>query len=145
MGAERPRVRGLTRRLDDGADIEPVLLGESWMSQAVGAVLRVFQLGVTVIGLKRVPAGGDEIDHPLELFASEILVSIGRADLLVELAGPERLGARHTQNVLGEHVEFHGKRRLAVLLAQFRSTLGGAALEHFEPVGRHEQGARRLV
>ena len=57
------------RRLDDGADIEPVLLRDARMGDAVSALLGPLQLRVAVVVRERIAAGRDERDDLIEALA----------------------------------------------------------------------------
>ena len=80
-------------RLDDGAGIHAVLLGEAGMGEAQPAVDGGAQPRVALVGAQRVAAGGDEIDDAVELRSRELGIGQGRAHLLVEGLGCERAGA----------------------------------------------------
>ena len=57
--------------LDDGADIHAVALRDARMGDAPAAVLALPDLGEALIGLQRIAAGGDEIDHGVEIGAAQ--------------------------------------------------------------------------
>ena len=78
--------------LDDGADIHAVALRDHRMRDAPAAVLALPDLGEALVGLQRVAAGRDEIEHRVEIGARE--PGIGR-------------GARH----LGDRVRRPGTAR----------------------------------
>ena len=54
---------------DDGADIDPVALRHVGIGDAPAPVLALADAGEAVIGLERIAAGGDEIDHGVEIGA----------------------------------------------------------------------------
>jgi hypothetical protein len=60
------------RRLDDGADVHPILLREARVGEAEAAVVRGTQPRVSLVGAQGVAAGGNEIDHAIELVAREM-------------------------------------------------------------------------
>ena len=65
VSALRPREpHAEHRRLDDGADIEPVLLGDAGMGEAIVAFRRLLQLGVALVIGERIAAGRDELRRP---------------------------------------------------------------------------------
>ena len=51
------------RRFHDGADIEPVLLRDAGMGEAVLSFRRSLQLGVALVSGKRIAAGRHELHH----------------------------------------------------------------------------------
>ena len=102
-------------------------------------------LGVALVGAERVAAGGDEIDHRLEILVREPAVGRGGAHLLVERADVEGLGAGHAEHVLGEHVEGAEARVGRVLRRLVHGVERRPAFEDLEAVGRHEIGLGRLV
>ena len=55
------------RRLDDGADIQPVLLGDAGVAHPPEPVLALHDLGEALIGPQRIAAGRDEGDDALEI------------------------------------------------------------------------------
>jgi hypothetical protein len=54
------------RHLDDGPDIQPVLLGDARVGDAPRAVLRLPDAGVALVAFQRIAAGGDEFDDAVE-------------------------------------------------------------------------------
>ena len=52
---------------DDGADVEPVALRDVGVGDAPAPILAFADPGKAVIGFERVAAGGDEIDHGIEV------------------------------------------------------------------------------
>src|ERR1700674_5147495 len=94
--------------LHDGADIEPVLLRNARMADAVASVLALTDLGETLVDLERIAAGGDEIDHRVEIRPGEAGKRRGHAHLLEQRVGPERLAAGAAQYMLRQYVEGAG-------------------------------------
>ena len=131
--------------LDDGADIHAVALRDARMGDAPAAVLALPDLGEALVGLQRVAAGGDEIDHGVEIGARERGIGRGGAHLAIELVGEERLAAGAAEHVLRQHVERAGAQRRRVLRVLGDRVERGAAFQHLEAVGRHQHAARRLV
>ena len=57
--------------LDDGADIHAVALRDARMGDAPAAVLVLADLGEALVGFQRIAAGGDEIEHGVEIGAGQ--------------------------------------------------------------------------
>ncbi len=133
------------RHLDDGADIQPVLLGDAADWRPANAVLGAADAGIALVGAQRIAAGRDEIDDAVEGRAVEPGIGRGAAHLLVELVGDERLAAGAAEHMLRQHVERAVEQRRRVLRAEIVGLERGAAFQHLEAVGRHQDGAARLV
>ena len=131
--------------LDDGADIEPVALRHVGIGDAPAAVLALADAGEALIGLERIAAGGDEIDHGVEIGARERRVGRGRRHLGVKLVAEKRLAAGAAEHVLRQHVERADAQRRRVLRVLGDGVERGAAFQHLEAVGRHQHALRRLV
>ncbi len=131
--------------LDDGADIHAVALGNHGVGDAPAAVTAAADLGKALIGLQRIAAGGDEIEHGVEIRARKSGIGRGAPHLGIKLIGKERLAAGRAQHVLRQHVERAGARRRRVLRFVGDGAERGAAFQHFETVGRHQHALRRLI
>ena len=107
--------------------------------------LPLADLGEALVGLQRVAAGGDEIDHGVEVAAGQRRVGRGGLHLAIELVGEERLAAGAAEDVLRQHVERAGAQRRRVLGVVVHRADRGAAFQHLEAVGRNQHAARRLV
>ena len=133
------------RVFDDGADVEPVLLGETRVRQSQAAVVGGFQPRETLVVAQRVAAGRDEVDRAIEVGACEVGIGQGRAHLGEQFIGAERPRARHAEDVLREDIDGAAAMDDGVLFAGERCFERGAAFQHFEAIGRDENGVRRLV
>src|SRR5262249_29605272 len=67
------------------------------------------------------------------------------AYLLIEFISQKRLAAGAPQDVLRQHVERTEAQRRRVLRILRDGVDGNTALQHFEPVSRHEHRARGLL
>ena len=73
LAARRAREPDLDhRRLDDGADVEPVLLRDAAVAHPPEPVRAAHDLGEALVGAQRVAAGRDEIDDGLEVLAAPV-------------------------------------------------------------------------
>ncbi len=133
------------RCLDDRTDIEPVLLGDARMGNAPEAILALSDLGEALVSLEGIAAGGDEIDDAIESGSIESAVGIRGGDLGIEAVRIEGRGTGHAEHVLGKHVESAGADGWRVLRAEIVGVEGGAALHHFEAVGRNQKRFGRFV
>ena len=115
------------------------------MADAPAAVLPLPDLGEALVGLQRVAAGGDEIEHRVEIGACEPGIRRGARHLREQFIGEERLAAGAAEHVLRQHVERAGPRRRRVLRIVDDGADRGAAFQHLEAIGRHQNAARRLV
>src|SRR5690606_27585694 len=86
------------RRLDDGADIEPVLLRHLRIRNAPQTFGRLSQLGVALICLERITAGRDEFDHLVEGLTRQPRISRHAGDFGIEIAGVEGFRAGHAEH-----------------------------------------------
>jgi hypothetical protein len=132
-------------RFDDRADVQAIALGQARVRDAQPPVGHDLELGILVVGLERVAAGGHERHRLVEVGAAQPAIGPGASHLVVEFVGVERSGAGHAEDVLGQHVALEFGRRLGVLGAVGGGRPGGLAFEHLEAVGRHQQSARRRV
>lgn len=115
------------------------------MGEAQPSVAVVLQPGVALIGAQRITASRHEGDGAVEIVPGEAAIGFRRTDLPKQRIGGERPRAGDAQNVLGEHVERAGAQGRGVLFAGARGGKRCLALHHLEAVGRHQDGARRLV
>ena len=109
------------------------------------AVLALPYLGKAFIGLQRVAAGGDEIDRVIEVCTAQSRVRRGGKDFGVKIIGEEGLADGATEDMLTQHIERAGAQRRCVLGVGGHRIDGGAALQDFEAIGRHQHRFRRLV
>ena len=112
------------------------MLGDAGIGDAIAAVLALADLGEALIDLERIAAGGDEIDHGVEIGAREAGEGRRHPHLVVQLVRHERLAAGAAQHVLGQHVERAGAQRRSVLRPLGDRLDGGLAFEHLEAIGR---------
>ena len=131
--------------LDDGADIEPVTLRHIGVRDAPAAVLALPDAGEALVGLERVAAGGDEIDHGIEIRPRQADIGRGGRHLGIKLIAEERLAASAAEHVLRQYVERADAKRRRVLRILGNGVERGAAFEHFEAVRRNKHALRRLV
>ena len=103
------------------------------------------QLAPALIGRQRVTAILHEAQHVVEILARQCRVRRGSTHLLVHIVRRERRGTRQPQQVLRQHIQPAGSRRVAVQFARRDAQHGRLAFQHFEPVGRHQDRARRLI
>src|SRR6202050_625935 len=69
----------------------------------------------SVVSLERIAAGGDEIDHGVEILARQSGIGRGRRHLGVKFAGNEWSAAGAAQHVLCQYVERADAQRGSVL------------------------------
>ena len=115
------------------------------IGDAPQAILGLFDLGEAIVGLQRIAASGDEIERVVEILARQIGIRLGRTDFLIEGIGLKRFGTGHAENMLAQHIQTADAPRWRILFAGLGGIDGGAAFEHFEAIGWHQQRARRLV
>ena len=115
------------------------------MADAPAAVLGLPDLGEALVSLERVAAGRDEIDRGVEVGARQAGVRRRRLHLAIELIGDERLAAGRAEHMLRQHVERASAQRRRILRVIRHRADRGAAFQHLEAIGRHENAARRLV
>ena len=126
--------------LDDGADVHADRPGAARVAQPPAVVVAGEALPA-VVGLQRVAAGGGESRGSRRSRTGQAAVGTGAADLVEERVGVERAGAGGQQDVLAQHVERAGAARRSVQVVGVDRLERGAALEHLEAVGGHEDGA----
>ncbi len=124
--------------LHDGADVEPILLGDARMADAVASILAGSDLGKALVDLERVAAGCNEIHHGVKIRPRQAGERRRRSYFLEQFMRQERLAARTAQHVLRQHVERAGAQRRSILCAFGDRSDGGMALQHLEPICRNE-------
>ncbi len=129
----------------NGANVEPVLLGDARVADTVAPVLVGPDFCKALIDLQGVAASGNEIDHGVEIRPREIGEGRGGPDFLEQVIGPERLAAGAAQHVLRQHVERAGAQRRSVLRALGDRLDGRLAFQHLKAVRRDQHRPRRLV
>ena len=115
------------------------------MRDAPAAVVAAPDAGEALVGFQRIAAGGDEIDHGVEILARERRIGRGAAHLVVKLIAQKRLAAGAAEHVLRQHVERAGAQWRRVLRVVGDGVERGAAFQHFEAVRRHQHALRGLV
>ena len=133
------------RRLDDGADVHPVLAGDAGVADMNEALRVTEQLGEALIDLQRVAAILDEAQHGVEGRAVEPGIGRGAGDFGEGVIRVEGRRTGEAQQMLGEHVEPAGAGRIAVLLARRDALARRLAFQHLETVGGHKDGDAGLV
>ena len=108
-------------------------------------ILGLLEAGIAFVGAQGIAAGGNKIEHAVELGVRQIAIGPGAPDFGEQLIGKDRRGARHAQHMLSQHVIAASDRVFAVLMAFGDGFDGRLAFEHFKAVGRHEDGLGRLV
>lgn len=126
------------RRLDDGAEVEAILLRDRRIGDAPATVLHLADAGVTLIGAQRITAGGGEIHHPVEGGPRQIGIGRGAGHFAIEIVRIEGLGAGHAEHMLGENIERALGNRRRILRADIIGIKGCPALHHLETVGGNE-------
>ncbi len=144
--APRPAAAGAQpqvqhRRADDGADIHPMTEDGLGVARPPAPVPGLHDAAEAVVGLQRIAAGGDEIDHLLEVLPGQGRIGRGGARFVVEGQKVEGLATGHAHHVLGQDVERALADRVAVEAVFGHRLARGLALQHLEPAGGHQQGA----
>src|SRR5262249_58840625 len=118
--AGRPAARNLSRAprapephfehdgFDDGADIETIALRDNGMRDAPAAILALPDAGEALVGFERIAAGGDEIDHGVEIGAGQLRVGSGGCDPAGGFIRGERGRARAAKDKRAPHTEGAG-------------------------------------
>ncbi len=115
------------------------------IGDAPAALLVLLDARKALIGFQRVAAGGDEIDHVVEIGSRQTRVRRRCQHLLIELIGEKRLAAGAAQHVLRQHVERADPQRRGILRILRDRIDRNRAFQHLEAVGRHQHGARGFV
>ncbi len=105
----------------------------------------VKQAAVAFVRRQCIAAVLDEAQHVVEIGTRERGIRGGGAYLGEHRIGVERRGAGHAKQVLGEHVEPAGPRRIAVEFARRDAGDRRGAFQNLEPVGGDENGLRGFV
>ncbi len=93
-----------------------------------------------IIGAKGITAGGDEIEAGVEIGAGQRGVWAGCEDFRKELIRGKRPVAGNDQDMLAQNVErAGGAARVAIKVARPRRFERGAAFDHLEAVGGHQE------
>ena len=132
-------------RVDYGADVQPVLLGDARISNAQPAVARRLQLREPVISFECVAARRYELDGTVELMPGEAGIGQRRSHLGKERVGIERRLACHAEDVLRQDVKAACSCKHGILLAGLGGLLRRPAFEHLETIARHQDAARWFV
>ena len=133
------------RRLDDGADVHAVLRGDAGAAHVHAALAVAEQFAPAIVSGQRVAAVLHERQHVVEVLPGQRGIGRGAAHLGIRLVRQERRGARQAEQMLRQHVQPAGTRRIAVQFARGDAEHGGLAFQHLEPVGGHQDGAAGLV
>ena len=108
------------------------------MRDPPAAVLALADTGEALIRFEGITAGRDEVDHCVKIGADQCRIGRRRLDLAIEFVGEKSLAAGTAEDVLRQHIEGAGARRLRVLRIGCDRVDRGAAFQHFKPVGRNE-------
>jgi hypothetical protein len=92
-----------------------------------------------VVGLQRIAAGGDEVEHAAPHHLIQPRIGERGAHLGQQVPFLERRGAGAGHHVLGENIQRTGAEVLAITLPFIYRILGGERFEEFEPVAWHQQ------
>ena len=130
---------------NDGADVEAIALPYPRIGDAPAALLVLFDARETFVGLQRVAAGGDEIDHVVEIGSRQRGVWRRCQHFRVEFVGEKRFAAGAAEHVLRQHVERAGTQRRRILRILRDRVDRDPAFQHLEAIGGNEHGARGLV
>ncbi len=133
------------RLLDDGADVEAIALPHPRIGDAPAPGLVLLDAREALVGFQRVAAGGDEIDHVVEIGARQACIGGGGQHLGIELVGEKWLAAGAAKHVLRQHVQRAGAQRRGILRVLVDRVDRHVTLQHLEAIGRHKNGARRFV
>ena len=131
--------------LDDGADVQAIALPHPRIGDAPAAGLVLLDAGEALVGLQRIAAGGDEIDHVVEIGPGQAGIGRGRQHFAIEFIREKRLAAGAAEHVLRQHVERAGAQRRRILRILGDRIDRDAAFQHLEAVGRHQHRARGFV
>ena len=115
------------------------------MADAPAPVLAAPDAGESLIGLERIAAGGDKIDHRVEFRARERRIGRGELDFGEQRIAQKRLAAGAAENVLGQHVERADARARRVLRVFGDGVDRRATFENLEAVRRDEHALRRFL
>ena len=107
--------------------------------------LALHEAAEAVVGPKRVAAGGDEIEHTVELGARQVAVGGAGQHFGVEGVRVDGFAAAGAHDVLGQDVARARALRIAVEVVVGDRLPGRLAFQHLEAVGRHEEGVGGLV
>ena len=133
------------RRAHDGAAVEPVAEGGARVPHLPQTVPTQDDAAEMVVGLQGVTASGDERQHLVELGSGEVGIGLRGRNLRIEIIRRERFAAGAAHDVLGQDIKRAVAHGIAVQGVLGHRLARGLALQHLEPVGRHQQGAGRLV
>ena len=120
-------------------------LGRGGVTHPPQTVLALHDPPEAVIDLQRISTGGDEIDHLLEVLPRQVAIGAAGDQLVIQFQQVEGLGAGQAHDVLGQDIQGASPGRLAVEPVLGNGFPRRLAFQHFKPVGRDEEGLRRLV
>ena len=133
------------RRRHDRPDIHPVALGRLGVPDGPPAIPRPHDPREPLIGAQRIAAGGDQIDHSLELFIRQTAIGAATDNLCIQIIQRKGFGTGAPHDVLRERIQRARVHRLPVEGVCGHGLARCLALQHLEPAGRDHQGARRLI
>ena len=122
------------RLAHDGADREPVAHGGHAARDHV-ATVPLDHLAVLGVGLQRIPAAGDEVEHPAPLVVPQVPVGPCGAHLGEQLVGVESAADRDGHGMLGEQVERTLDRTAGLDLSRLQRRAGRGDIHQLERVG----------
>ena len=124
---------------DNRANVHAIVLGDFWIGDAPQAIGALPDFGKTIIAFQRIAAIGDEMQRAFEIGARQRRIGCRRRDLAKQDIGRKRPGAGHAEDMLGQHVQRAGAGWRRVLHPSHGGIDCGAAFQHLEAVGWHQQ------
>ena len=129
----------------NGTDIHPDSGGTARIAQPVASVGISHKALPSIIGAQGIAASGAKIETGVKFIAGQVVVGTGLAGLFKQGIGVKRTGTGDNQNVLAQDIERTAAACLAVEAVTFHCAQRNQALNHFKPVGRHQQRFRRGI
>ena len=133
------------RRLDDGADVHAVLPRDALAAHMHAALAVAEQLAPALVGRQRVAAVLDEAQHVVEILARQRRIGRGAPHLGEDVIGVERRGAGQPSRCCASTSSPPGRGGSPSSSRAATPSDRRLAFQHLEAVGRHQDGAARLV
>ena len=115
------------------------------IGDAPAALFVLLDAGEALIAFQRVAAGGDEIEHVVEIGPAQARIGRGREHFPIEIIRDKRFATGATQHVLRQHVQRANAQRRGVLRVFGNRIDRNRALQHLEAIGRHQHRARGFI